>query len=188
MEERTFSRRQFLKYALLGGGSLLAAGAISRFWPRKSFGKLVTLNSYLADALDSFAEVTLPQGVGMPDASTAQVVRRLDEELTFVAEGIRSDFIAAIYLVEFSPAAYGFFGRMSRLDPARRVEFLKRAGGEGSDLVRAAVSNIRMLILLCYYGHSSTWKKIGYDGPYGGLPEKLSEQRKHYRQASGVKS
>lgn len=187
MEERTFSRRSFLKYALLGGGSLLAVGAISRFWPRKSFGKLVTLNAYLADVLDSFAEVTLPQGAGMPDANTALVVRRLDEELTFVADAISSDFIAAIYLIEFYPAAYGYFGRMSRLDPAKRVEFLKRAGGEGSDLVRAAVSNIRMLILLCYYGHASTWKKIGYDGPFAGLPEKLSEQRKHYRQLSGIK-
>ena len=141
-----------------------------------------------ARVLEGQFKVTLPQGAGMPDANTAEVVRRLDEELTFVADAISSDFIAAIYLIEFSPAAYGYFGRMSRLEPANRVEFLKRAGGEGSDLVRAAVSNIRMLILLCYYGHASTWKKIGYDGPFAGLPEKLSEQRKHYRQLSGMKT
>lgn len=185
MQQQTFSRRSFLKYALLGGGSLLAVGALVRFWPRKSFGKLVTLNDYLGDALEAFAEVTLPREPGMPDATTAQVIRRLDEELTFVAPQISSDFIAAIYLIEFSPAAYGFFGRMSRLEPAKRIAYLKRAGGEGSDLVRAAVSNIRMLILLSYYGHASAWPKIGYDGPYGALPEKLSEQRLHYRKLTG---
>lgn len=188
MQQQTFSRRSFLKYALIGGGSLLALGALARFWPRKSFGKLLTLHDYLADALEAFAGVTLPGEAGMPDAAAAQVIRRLDEELTFVASQISSDFIAAIYLIEFSPTAYGFFGRMSRLEPAKRVEYLKRAGGEGSDLVRAAVSNIRMLVLLCYYGHASTWQKIGYDGPYGALPEKLSEQRLHYRRLTGEKA
>ncbi|HMY11950.1 MAG TPA: hypothetical protein PKC74_10010, partial [Turneriella sp.] len=117
-----------------------------------------------------------------------QIVRRLDEELTFVAEQIRSDFLAALYLVEFSPAAYGFFGRMSRLTREKRLAFLQKAGGSGSDLVRAAISNIRMLVMLCYYGHPASWKRIGYDGPFGGFPEKLSEQRRHYREQVAEKS
>jgi hypothetical protein len=187
MEQQAFSRRRFLKLALLGGGGLLAAGALFRFWPRKNHGRLLTLNNYLADVIEAFAEVTLPPA-GMPDATTAQVVRRLDEELTFVSEQISSDFIAALYLIEFSPAAYGFFGRMSRLPREKRLAFLQKAGGAGSDLVRAAVANIRMLILYCYYGHPSTWKRIGYDGPFGGFPEKLSEQRRYYREQVADKS
>lgn len=180
MQQQAFSRRRFLKLAFIGGGSVLAAGALVRFWPRKAHGRLLALNGYLADVVEAFAEVTLPQN-GMPDATATQVVRRLDEELTFVAEQIRSDFVAALYLVEFSPAAYGYFGRMSRLTPEKRLAFLQKAGGPGSDLVRAAVSNIRMLVMFCYYGHPATWKRIGYDGPFGGLPEKLSEQRLYYR-------
>ena len=178
--QEAFSRRRFLKLAFIGGGSVLAAGALVRFWPRKAHGRLLALNSYVADVVEAFAEVTLPQN-GMPDATATQIVRRLDEELTFVAEQIRSDFVAALYLVEFSPAAYGFFGRMSRLAPEKRRAFLQKAGGSGSDLVRAAVSNIRMLVMLCYYGHPASWKRIGYDGPFGGFPEKLSEQRQYYR-------
>ncbi|HNJ67006.1 MAG TPA: hypothetical protein PKW28_13995, partial [Turneriella sp.] len=187
MEQQAFSRRRFLKLALLGGGSLFAAGALWRFWPRKTHGRLLSLNSYLADVVEAFAGVTLPQN-GMPDATAMQIVRRLDEELTFVAEQIRSDFLAALYLVEFSPAAYGFFGRMSRLTREKRLAFLQKAGGSGSDLVRAAISNIRMLVMLCYYGHPASWKRIGYDGPFGGFPEKLSEQRRFYREQVAEKS
>lgn len=187
MQQQAFSRRRFLKLAFIGGGSLFAAGALFRFWPRKSHDHLVTLNSYLADVVEAFAGVTLPQN-GMPDATATQIVRRLDEELTFVAEQIRSDFLAALYLVEFSPAAYGFFGRMSRLTREKRLAFLQKAGGSGSDLVRAAISNIRMLVMLCYYGHPASWKRIGYDGPFGGFPEKLSEQRQFYREQVAEKS
>jgi len=177
--EQTFSRRSFLKYGLIAGGAALALTGVSRFFPRKRYGKLLTLNAYQADILDAFAQSTLP-GSHMPGAEEAQVIRRVDEELTFVSDQIRSDFLAALYLVEFSPIGSGHLSRLSRLDEATRVHFLRAAADTSSDLLRAAVSNIRMVILLVYYGHESTWKKIGYDGPYGHFPEKLSEQRYYY--------
>ncbi|MBI3396535.1 MAG: hypothetical protein HY042_11910 [Spirochaetia bacterium] len=177
--EQVFSRRSFLKASLLFGGAALATAGATRFLPRHHHGKLLSLNGYLADILYALAEVTLP-GNGMPTAEEAGVIQRTDEEITFVSEQIRSDLKAALYFVEVSPLTGGYFGRFSRLTPSERLAFLRAGETGSSDLLRSAISNLRMVILLVYYGHKSTWKKIGYDGPFAGFPEKLSEQRVLY--------
>ena len=37
-----------------------------------------------------------------------------------------------------------------------------------------------VMIRYLYYGHEKTWAAVGYDGPFAGLPEQPSEQRRHY--------
>ena len=180
-----FARRKFLKYSLLSLGSLVGAGALgagvfvsNRY--RDKYGKLLVLDGHLADIVHAFAEAALPLGTGFPSIEEAQVVNRMDEEFFFIDPAIQSDFKAVLYLVEAMPIAEGYFSRFSRLAREKRIEFLEQMQSTDNDLYRVAIANARMVVRLMYYGHPSTWKAIGYDGPFANVPEVRSEQRKYY--------
>ncbi|MFN8353342.1 MAG: hypothetical protein U0Y10_02765 [Spirosomataceae bacterium] len=180
-----FARRKFLKYSLLGLGGVVGIGTIgagiflsNSF--RNNYGKLLVLDGHLADIAHAFAEAALPQGNGFPSIKEATVVQRMDEELFFIDPNIQSDFKAVLYLVEAMPLLEGRFSRFSRLSREQRIAFLEQMQATTNDLYRVAIANARMVVRLMYYGHPSTWKAIGYDGPFGNIPEVLSEQRRYY--------
>lgn len=186
-----FARRNFLKYSLIGLGSVagLAAVGVGVFNTnqyRDKYGKLMVLDGHLADIVHAFAEAAMPVGNGFPTIEEAEVVKRMDEELFFISENIQSDFKAVLYLVELLPFAYGKMSRFSRLSREERIELLEKTADTENDLTRVAVANARMVTRLMYYGHPSSWKAIGYDGPFGNIPEQLSEQRKYYASITKV--
>lgn len=181
-----FARRNFLKFTLLGLGGTVAAAAggvgyltmTNRF--RSRYGALLVLDGHLADVVHALAEACVPTAAGFPAVEQAEVVKRVDEELFFVSDGISGDLKAALYLVEMLPMTYGHFSRFSRLSVAERREFLTRASGTSDDTVRAVIANLSGMMRWYYFGHPSTWNAIGYDGPFMNLPEKRSEQRVLY--------
>lgn len=180
-----FARRKFLKYTLLGLGAAAGLGAagVGVFLTNRyatNYGKLLVFNGHLTDILHTFAEAALPVRAGFPTIEEAEVVRRADEEFYFIDPDITADFKAALYLIEALPISLGYFSRFSRLDRSERVAFLEKMQNTENDLVRVAIANARMVVRLMYYGHSSTWKAIGYDGPFANVPEVVSSQRKHY--------
>lgn len=184
--KQMFSRHRFLKMSLLAMGLLLGVGFYTLRPKRlRNYGKLLTFSDYEADVIQTFGLLVLPKVKDFPSIEEAKVLERLDEELFFVSGPIRTDFIAAIWYLEFLPMQYGFFSRFTRLSEQDRIDFIKQLIETNSDLDRVTYTNIRMLVFYMYYSHQTTWDAIGYDGPYGKFPEKLSAQRLYYRQETG---
>lgn len=181
-----FARRRFLKLTLLGVGGAVAAAAggigyltmTNRY--RDRYGKLLSLDGHLADVAHALAEASVPNRPGFPTIEEAEVVTRLDEEMFFVDDAISGDLKAAFYLLEMLPLAKGHMSRFSRLTVAERRQFLTEASDTSDDTVRAIVYSLPATMRWYYYGHPSSWKAIGYDGPFLGLPEQRSEQRALY--------
>jgi hypothetical protein len=181
-----FTKRRFLKFSLLGvaGAATLVAGAgayitqTNRY--RHRYGQLLVVDGHLADIAHTLAEACVPNRPGFPDIEQAEVVKRLDEELFFVSDNISSDLKAAFYLLEMFPLAYGHLSRFSRLTVEERKQVLTAASDTQDDTLRAVIANLSAMMRWYYYGHPSTWKVIGYDGPFMNLPENHSEQRIHY--------
>lgn len=132
--------------------------------------------------LTRFSEVVLPiHESGMPNLEEANVMRRLDEELYFVSEEIQEDFHSAVMVLEYLPFLYGRFRCFSNMEPEDRISFLETVSDTDSDVVRAVIGNLKLLVCLVYYGHKSTWDSISYPGPFANPPEKWSEARLHYQ-------
>ncbi|RQS06216.1 hypothetical protein DIE07_24730 [Burkholderia sp. Bp9002] len=188
---RLFARRRFLKMALIGAGGTMAAAAggagyltlTHRF--RNRYGKLLVFDGHLADVVHALAEASVPDAPGFPTIEQAEVVTRMDEEMFFVSEKLGSDVKAGLYLLEMLPLAYGRMSRLSRLSVSERRAFLTRARDTQDDTVRVVIANLSGMVRWYYFGHPSTWKAIGYDGPFMGLPEKRSEQRMLYAKLVG---
>jgi hypothetical protein len=136
--------------------------------------------------MEKWSEAILPDNqTGMPSYVDASVVRRLDEEFSFVSNEIQEEFHSAILALNFLPFFYGFTSRFHKLDLESRRKFLFETSESNSDIVRAIIGNLKLVTFLVYYGHKSTWKQIGYDGPFGNPPEKWSESRIYYKQMTG---
>ena len=132
--------------------------------------------------MTSFAEVVLPiNEPDMPNLEEANVMRRLDEELYFVSDEIQEDFHSAVMVLTYLPFLYGKFRLFSQLEKEERIRLLQIWSDTDSDIVRAVVGNLKLLVCLVYYGHKSTWDSISYPGPFASPPEKWSEARLHYQ-------
>ncbi|EPG65324.1 hypothetical protein ACE5IS_09580 [Leptospira wolffii] len=185
-QESRYSRKTFLRLGLAGSGALLLGGSVcilnrsGRELPKSLFFSKSEL-----DILAALAEAILPEGPGLPSYKEAQVLERLDEEFYFVDPFLSDDFKTLVLVIEYLPFFHWKFSRFSRLPLESRREFLTSLNNSDSDLVRAVWANLRMPIFLMYYGHSSTFKAISYDGPFSDPPEKLSESRIYYRKLVG---
>ncbi|MCB1306897.1 MAG: hypothetical protein KDK30_01895 [Leptospiraceae bacterium] len=184
-ENRRIPRRRLIQYGLLGGGALFVLGGITRLAPSNQ-KRLLVFNDWEADVVNAYARAILPAEAGQPDAEDTNVLQRLDEELYFVDASIRDDFKQALLALEFLPLGSGYFSRFTRLSEARRLRFLQSMSATKSDVSRQVVFNIRMVLYLMHYGHSASWNAIGYDGPFGGFPEKPSPMRLYYQKQIGT--
>ena len=180
MFKAVFSRRKFLMWNLLGVGGILGGTTFWSYMSRRYPEPLPGLGNYAGSVLFSFCEAILPESDVRKGVRRA--LRRLDEELFFVEESIRSDFNSALILLDLLPLKYGYFSRFGGLSPEVRRDFLKELTDTESDLERTAYSSLRMAVFMIYYGQEETWSEIGYEGPYTGKKQYLTESRKYYRE------
>lgn len=182
-------RRRFLRWSAGTGTALLslsAAGCAASARPTPSSRRFLVLSPGQALLVEQIAEALLPHGSGWPDARTAEVAQRLDEELFFAAPQIQDDFRLAIKVVNALPLLYGRFRFFDALPLAARQDCLRATEDTRFENVRAAVNGCRMAIYMMYFGHASTWSALHYDGPHGRVAPQLSEQRQLYRQLTEV--
>lgn len=179
-----FGRRRALKLSLLAGGGLLAGLTALKLTPLRfaDYGKLQLLSVSEADVLYAFAEAILPSGNGWPTIEQTQLIQRVDEELFFIDTASSTDFKALLMLIEILPFKVGTMSRFTRLSKQERLAFLKASSKDDDDpLSNVAMNGPRSMLNYLYYGHELTWSKVGYDGPFGNLPQRLGEQRLYYR-------
>jgi hypothetical protein len=182
------SRRAFLK-GVLGSAAVLGTGAAVQGCSGGGTGAdgrpLLYLDESEAGILAALGEAVIPTQAGFPTLGEAEVIRRIDEELSFVDEAIQSELRAAIGVLQWTPLLYGRFSRYSRLDLEGRREILTRMMKSGSEIMRAVSANLKLLIHFFYFAHPAAWPAIGYDGPFSKLPPIASEQRQWYAQKTG---
>lgn len=178
MNSIKITRKKFILATALGVFLIGTTGFILRSVRRTS--RLFFSNS-AEETLSWFAKAILPKEEGFPDLEQAEVLSRLDEELFFVDSSISGDFDSALWILEYLPIRFGYWSRFSKLNPEQTKEFINTALRCDIELVRNIASSVRMAVMLVYYGHKSTWEPIGYDGPFGNFPEKLSESRIYYQ-------
>ncbi|MFA5939080.1 MAG: twin-arginine translocation signal domain-containing protein [Sinimarinibacterium sp.] len=177
------TRRGFMKSlaavgAVVGG---LAASGCERGTEQGADGRpLLALSAAQARTLGAVADAVIPTQPGFPSAAQADVVRRFDEELSFVAPSIQSDLQAALGVLEYAPFLYGHFSRFAALGIPARREVLQAMNTSRVEILRAVGNNAKILVQFFYFGHPSVWTAIGYDGPFGKMPEQMSEQRAWY--------
>lgn len=177
------SRRRFLKsvLALAAAGAGATTASCARGGGVGAGGRpFLFLDDGEAAIVAALGEVIIPTQPGFPSLEQAQVLRRFDEELSFVGESIRGDLHAALGLLQVAPFLYGRFSRYSKLPRAGRREILTRLLQSRSETLRAVGINLKLLVHFFYFGHASTWPVIGYDGPFAHLPPIESEQRRWY--------
>lgn len=183
------SRRRFLKGAIVAVGGIgvgTSLTACSTPAGRAGDGQpLLLLSVNEATTLTTLGEAIIPRQKGFPSLAEAEVVARIDEELSFVGKSIQSDMRAALSVLEFAPFLYGHFSRYSRLDEATRRTLLGQMMTSRSEILRAVATNMKVLIHFMYFGHRSSWKAIGYDGPFAQRPPIASAQRKYYAAQTG---
>jgi len=181
-------RRRLLKLAVasplvISAATQVACGFIQRGSEDISFtqfGTLLTFNHEQANTLFAFSEACLALEPG--EIIDTNVIARLDEEFYFVSSFIRSDFKLALNVMEYLPIVYGSFSRFSKLSTIQREDLLDKFSHTKSDTVRAVIHNLRMAVMLTFYGHESSWSAIKYDGSFSNIPAQQSTQRKHYQE------
>jgi len=139
---------------------------------------LLVLTDSQAVTLASFAGAVL-QGSPLPDPVTP-VLRRLDEELYFVDEAVRSDVGAALAFLDWYPVLRFKFHRFADLGPERRSSLIEEMITSRFETPRAVANSLRVAVLFFHYAHPSSWSVTGYDGPYSHFAPQMSEQRLRY--------
>tara|TARA_B110000503_G_scaffold80101_1_gene122812 strand:+ start:2731 stop:3324 length:594 start_codon:yes stop_codon:yes gene_type:complete len=188
MQLEAISRRSFLRIGAVVSATTTAVvlGGYSWFSDNEdknyatNFGTLLVFNQQQATTLFAYAEAILPEGDGFPDANTARVVQRLDEEVYFTTKKIASDMKSVLDAMEYLPVFYGKMSRFSKMSKVDRLNFLQGLRDTKNETVKAVVNNCRLVVFNMYYGHESTWAAIGYDGTFTKMPEIMGEQRKYY--------
>ncbi|TJY65116.1 hypothetical protein E4T66_02510 [Sinimarinibacterium sp. CAU 1509] len=168
------------------GGSFALGACSAHDAPGPDGRPLLALSAAQARTLEAVAEAVAPTAGGFPSAREAEVMRRFDEELSFVSPSIRDDLKAALGVLEYLPPLYGHFGRFSHLDRSARQALLQQMCSSRVELLRAIGGNVKILVQFFYFAHPKTWAATGYDGPFGRLPERMDDQRRWYAEHTGA--
>ena len=168
--DRAAGRGLTRRRVLLGGAgaALLVAGG------RHVFGysdfaewQGLVLNRREALVVAAAAEAVIPDVPGplpVPGPSPRQVAQAVDHYLAGMPAMMLLEVHGMFELLEQGTALDAHLGRLSKLDPAARLRFLRRLESFGSLLAQSA-RGIRDLCLLGWYQDPRTWGPLGFHGP-----------------------
>lgn len=108
----------------------------------------------------ALAEALFDRGAGVPADRLEWVLADLGDFLGRAGHKTRTFFLITLALVEWLPLFMGRFGRMSRLSPAARVDYLSRL--DASPLA-PLLALPKAMVSLVYYEHPEALAETGYD-------------------------
>jgi hypothetical protein len=174
-EASGIDRRRFLKRGLLGGGLLIAAGALpfavrsTRRWPPHGPLRLLSADEY---AVFAAAAARLAPGDGAgprwPSADALDCAGKVDALMATVHPDIGHDFRRLLRLFEsglLGAAIAGSprpFTRASAADQDARLEAWRRSRFE---LLRSGYQAVKRLAHAAYYSSPEVYALVGYPGP-----------------------
>jgi len=183
------SRRSLLRglFALAGaaGAGLALKGREPRQEADAPSPKYLFFTPGEALLMEKVGEAVLPTQRPFPSMAKAMVVRRADEELSFLGASIQEDLRAALWVTQWAPLAWGHAKRYTKLDLESRRDVLVRMMNSRSETLQAVGTNLKVLVQFFYFGHPSAWSALGYEGPFSRLAPIESEQRVWYALQTG---
>ncbi|MCB9556912.1 MAG: hypothetical protein H6707_12470 [Deltaproteobacteria bacterium] len=175
-EERPFaflSRRRFLRWSLIGGGSLisLSSGVVNALLalrgkaPEVAGLRVLTAHEYRT--LQSIADAQLPRGGAFAlGALDMDLGRRFDAFLAQEPQQNIDDLKAALFLVEMGPP---IFERrpitFSNLNADERLAHWQGWIAAPQLIRRQASLAFRKFLSIVFYDEPQVWPGIGYPGP-----------------------
>ena len=125
--------------------------------------ELRVLSGREASIFACLTDTVVAPGAVLPAVRDTDAVRFFDEWLGLLPQANRAGMRTLLFAAELAPLAAGFRGRLRRLDPQRRVEWLR--GVEHSPLtrVRLLTKLVTSTAQLSYYGNDAVLGQLGYD-------------------------
>ncbi len=174
------NRRRFLKY--VGGALLLASAGVGVLRTRGysvSPEREATLKSlspwqlivvqHAARRIAAADDVT----PAAPSPDDLDVAGFVDAYIARLPATVRRDLLRLLAYVEhLAPIARGYSSRFSRLGPDDQDGVLANLEASDQSLLRGGFAGLKALVFMGYYRNPSTWKILGYDGPWVNRPEK----------------
>ena len=163
MNRRGFLRSTSGGAAAISVAALLPAGC-ARTYPQASRDnadlKALTAKEYaIARAA---AEALL---VGLPISATT-VAKRIDQELAWVGEPIRTDMKTVLGLMEHLTLLGGRVKRFTELKPNQRLAYLRTWRDSSLQLRRAAYQALKGFVYYFAYIDDATRPLTGFNGPW----------------------
>ena len=163
MNRRGFLRSTSGGAAAISVAALLPAGC-ARTYPQASRDnadlKALTAKEYaIARAA---AEALL---VGLPISATT-VAKRIDQELAWVGEPIRTDMKTVLGLMEHLTLLGGRVKRFTELKPKQRLAYLRTWRDSSLQLRRAAYQALKGFVYYFAYIDDATRPLTGFNGPW----------------------
>jgi hypothetical protein len=159
--------RRFGRRALLIGGAGVAAVAAAGAGPLLISGPSATGRRNLsatecASAL-ALAETLFPKGSepGLPSATEADVLGRLDEAVGYMTGEIRGLFKLGLRAFEYAPLP-GYFSRFSALDAPRRAAVVRSWERSSSYNKQVIILSLRYQVGLAYFESDAARKACGW--------------------------
>jgi hypothetical protein len=106
--------------------------------------------------------VVAPEPV-LPAVRDTDAVRFFDDWLALLPAPNRAGMRALLWAAELAPLASGFRGRLRRLEPSRRVEWLRGIEHAPLTQLRLVAKLIVSAAQLSYYGDDTVLARLGYD-------------------------
>jgi hypothetical protein len=168
----SLSRRGFLRVsaggsAVIAIASFLPAGC-ARTYPQASSDNadLKAMSPKEYAVARAAAEALL---VGVPLSATT-IAKRMDQELAWVGDPIRTDMKTVLSLTEHLTPLGGRVRRFTQLEPEQRLAYLRTWRDSRFQLRRAAYQAVKGFVYYFAYIDDATRGMTGFDGPW---PERV---------------
>ncbi|MGQ0814549.1 MAG: hypothetical protein ACT4O1_08790 [Gemmatimonadota bacterium] len=167
-EQPCIDRRGFLRVSVGGATaiaivSILPAGCAADYPQADADGaQLKSLSDKEYAVARAAAEALL---VGVP-VSAATIATRIDQELAWAGEPIRTDMKTVLSLMEHATPLGGRLRRFSALTPAQRLAYLEGWRHSRFQLRRAAYQALKGFVYYMAYIDPATRSITGFAGPW----------------------
>lgn len=166
------TRRRFLRWTLLGGAGVLAAGggafALLRRSPVDDLPLPAGIHHLSASEYQLFRRavaVLLPAAEPLPAPASLPVLPTIDHLVGLLAAPVRRDLRAGLAVFDHAALVSGWHGRrfVDLDDAAARAYF--DAWAAGNMLQRALSATVKKLVYAAYWSQPQTWAPLEFDGP-----------------------
>lgn len=114
----------------------------------------------------AIVDALAPGEDGWPSGIELGIHRAVDEQVWAADPGMADDLRRGLELIEHVPPLFGYLGRFSSLDRARRQALYEKLLRSRFDVLVQVATAFKQLVQLCYFANDRVWPLIGYDGPW----------------------
>jgi len=167
-DTHALTRRGFLRNVAGGGAAIALASALpagcARTYPQagRDNADLKSLTPKEYAVARAAAEALL---VGVPVSATT-VAKRIDQEVAWVGEPIRTDMKTVLALMEHLTPLGGRVRRFTELEPKQRVAYMYTWRDSSLQLRRAAYQALKGFVYYFAYIDDATRGLTGFTGPW----------------------